>query len=84
MVVVYGTNNCLHCLKVKQLCESFNLDFVYKNVESDIKLRKEFREKYPEVNVVPIVEWNDQVIHGYEEFCQAIENTFNNYGEGKL
>lgn len=84
MIVVYGTNNCLHCLRVKQLCESFAVDFVYKNVESDIKVRKEFREKYPGVNVVPIIEWNDQVIYGYEEFCQVIENTFNNYGKGKL
>lgn len=83
MLTIYGTNNCLHCLKVKQLCESLDLQYVYKNVE-DLTTRKEFREKYPEVTNVPVIEWNNDVIHGYPNFCLAIESNINNYGEGKL
>ena len=38
-------------------------------------------QKYPAILAVPIVEWNKQVIQGYEKFAEEIENTINNYGD---
>lgn len=84
MITIYGRNNCVHCLKVKQLCQSFNLDYEYKNIDEDQDARTEFMEMFPAILHVPITIWNDDVFQGYNAFAEALENNIQNYGEGKI
>ena len=72
MIIIYGTSNCLHCLKAKQLAELFGLDHEYK-VLSDIETKKEFFNRVSNPMLVPQIFWDDEHIVGYEDFRKKID-----------
>lgn len=79
-VIIWGSNGCGPCLKVKQMCQQWNFEYEWNNID-DPEVKEKFMEKYPAILAVPIIEWNKQVIQGYEKFAEEIENTINNYGD---
>lgn len=86
MITIYGTTNCLYCVKAKKLCQDLNLDYLYIPVDTsyeDNKYAKEFKERFPEAKTVPQILWDNKHIGGYTELVAEIENlNLGNYGQG--
>lgn len=83
-ITIYGQNNCYHCLRAKQLAESFQFKITYKDIGANEDAKREFLELFPGQNIVPVILWNHNVLVGFDAFAREIENTMNNYGEEKL
>jgi glutaredoxin len=79
MITIYGSDNCIWCLRAKQLAETLELDHEYKLVEN---WREEFTSKFPSARTVPQIVWDDAYIGGYEMFAKAV-NEFIENGENK-
>lgn len=79
MITIYGSENCIWCLKAKQLAETFELEHEYKLVEN---YQAEFSSKFPSARTVPQIVWDDTHIGGYEMFAKTV-NEFINEGENK-
>ena len=35
MIVIYGKDNCAHCITAQKLCKSKNIDYTYKKLGED-------------------------------------------------
>jgi glutaredoxin len=79
VITIYGSENCIWCLRAKQLAETFELEHEYKSVEL---YQAEFSSKFPSARTVPQIVWGDTYIGGYEMFAKAV-NEFINNGENK-
>jgi glutaredoxin len=79
MITIYGSPNCIWCLRAKQLAETFELEHEYKSVED---YQAEFTSKFPAARTVPQIVWDGLHIGGYEMFSRAV-NEFINDGENK-
>lgn len=70
MIKIYGSPNCIWCLKAKQLCESMELKHDYILVD-DIGF-DEFSKKFPGMKTVPQIMWDEVHIGGYQEFAVKV------------
>lgn len=83
MIIIYGRSNCLHCLRVKQLAEIFELEHEYKDTSIQENM-DEFLSltKYP--TLIPQILWDGEMIRGYHGFSERVNNYIEELKEGKL
>ena len=75
MITIYGSENCLHCLRAKQLVEVFQLEHEYKSV---VHYREEFDRLFPGESAIPQIIWGKKRLTGYEEFAIMVNEYINN------
>ena len=73
MIEIYGKDNCVFCMRAKSLCEHKNLEYVYKNVGTDIS-RDQLLEMFPNARTVPQIKVDGKPIGGFTELERLIEN----------
>ena len=78
-VIIYGKDDCMACLRVKQIAEIYGFNFEYKNINQPDVLQEMM--EYTDVPLVPLAVWNSNVYQGYEEFSNAVENQINDFGD---
>jgi glutaredoxin len=83
MIVIYGTQSCSWCKKATELASDYNLEFEYRDVETNQEWQNELLKAVPNCNTIPQIVWHDKVIGGYEQFASEIENT-RNFGDGPV
>lgn len=74
MIEIYGKEQCPFCVQAKQLCETRNYPFVYKQLGQDFT-REEVMQQFPEARTFPQITVNGTAIGGYGEFKKYIEET---------
>lgn len=74
MIEIYGKEQCTFCVQAKQLCETRNYPFVYKQLGQDFT-REEVMQQFPEARTFPQITVNGTAIGGYGEFKKYIEET---------
>ena len=65
MYEVYGTENCLYCLKAKELLTHHGKEYTFIDVAEDEDITAAFFKKFPNVNTVPQIVY-DGKDRGYE------------------
>lgn len=80
MIKIYGTETCHWCKMARSLCIQYDLKYEYIILATD-ELRREFKEKFPNITSVPQITWNDRYIGGYDDFAAEVENT-REFGQG--
>ena len=76
MVVIFGINTCLYCLKCKQLCEALEIEHEYLDLaEPDVS--EIFRNLFPDEDQIPQVLWEGEHIGGYPELKSKIDDYIN-------
>lgn len=81
-VQIYGWNQCSLCKRAIELAEQFDLTYEYIDVMMSNETQIDFQTKFPDVNVVPQIIWNDKKFT-LNEFSSEIYNT-RNYGDGEI
>ena len=79
MIKIYGSPNCIWCLKAKQLCETLELDHDY--IEVDAIGFEEFSKRFPGMKTVPQIMWGDDHIGGYQEFAVRVNEYISKQSE---
>lgn len=74
LVVVYGTNWCPACKKVKELLTKHKIAFTYKDLESDSKAREALTKFSDLPNTIPKVFVNGKFIGGLKETTKLVES----------
>jgi glutaredoxin len=81
-VVVYSKDHCPYCEKAKHLLDSMKVKYDVKKIGVDVT-REELLEIAPNARTAPQIIINSQVIGGYEQLVEYVENTgFNGTGYG--
>ena len=70
MIKIYGSPNCIWCLKAKQLCETLELDHDY--IEVDAIGFEEFSKRFPGMKTVPQIMCGEDHVGGYQEFAVKV------------
>ena len=65
MFLIYGTDNCIYCLKAKELLTRYDKEYTFINVAENSDITAAFFEKFPNVSRVPQIMW-DGHDRGYE------------------
>ncbi|NLL81959.1 MAG: NrdH-redoxin [Tissierellia bacterium] len=65
-VIVYSTNTCPWCVKVKDYLTSNNISFTEYNVQQDTERAIEMIEKSGQRGV-PVVDINDNIVIGFDK-----------------
>jgi len=67
-IEVYGKENCPYCVRAKEWLAERNLSYTYTDVLKNLSVAEliALKEKY-NMNTVPIVVINDELIGGYSE-----------------
>jgi glutaredoxin len=67
-IEVYGKENCPYCVRAKEWLAERNLSYAYTDVLKNLSVAEliALKEKY-NMNTVPIVIINDELIGGYSE-----------------
>lgn len=79
MVIIYGATWCRWCEKAKALAEQYQLDFQYRDIDTESH-KQELKTMLPEATTIPQIWWHGRHVGGYEAFAEEIENT-RNYGQ---
>jgi len=78
-VEIWGKPRCNFCEKAKQLCESRNLNYVYKQLDVDFT-REEILEKFPDAKTFPQIIVIGTKVGGYDKFVTYLNETgYNGY-----
>ena len=54
-VIIWGSNGCGPCLKVKQMCQQWNFEYEWNNID-DPEVNEKCMEKYPAILSVPTMQ----------------------------
>ena len=73
-VEIWGKPRCNFCEKAKQLCESRNLNYVYKQLDIDFT-REEILEKFPDAKTFPQIIVIGTQVGGYDKFVTYLNET---------
>lgn len=74
-VVVYTKDGCTYCVKAKELLNQNNILFNEIKVGNGCDIgRDEFISKYPSVKTLPYIKINDDVIGGYSDLVEWMNN----------
>ena len=84
MIIIYAKNNCKWCTAAKELAESRNLTYDYRNVDNNFQFLLELSSLKPDTKTLPQVWWDNRHIGGYTDFATEVENTMGDYGNGKI
>jgi len=86
MFQIYGSDECYHCLKLKQMFESLDIDHEYLLV-SDSVVGAKFRSLFPDATGIPQVAFNGHPLADYNEVTDKMNEYVSNnmnYGEGEI
>lgn len=72
MIEIYGKADCSYCVKAKNLLDTHMVAYDYFSIGEDITT-EEVIEKFPGVRTVPVVAVNGNLLGGYEQLAQLIE-----------
>ena len=53
MITIFGSDNCFHCLKSKQLCEAMQIEHEFVDVYKDSATFQRFKELFPDAEGIP-------------------------------
>ena len=88
MIEIWGKQGCWFCDAAKRLCQTKNIDYIYKQLDEDFT-REEIFKKFPDARTFPqIIELNEanvlneilydtesfNYIGGYTEFTAWVQN----------
>ena len=79
-VIVYSTNSCPWCVKLKDFLKEKGIEFEDKDVSADEEARNEMSEKSGQMGV-PVLDINGTVIVGFDQ--EAIEKALAGGSEEK-
>lgn len=80
-VIVYSKDQCPYCVQAKNLLEKMRVSYEEKKIGVNCT-REELLEAIPNARTVPQIVINKDVIGGYEQLVEYVENTgFNGTGE---
>jgi glutaredoxin len=84
MITIFGSDNCFHCLKSKQLCEAMQIEHEFVDVYKDSATFQRFKELFPDAEGIPQIMWKGKPVGGYIALTREIDNyitTVNDEGE---
>ena len=76
MIEIFGKTQCPFCDKAKQLCEREELEFVYKQLDTDFT-REELFEEFPTARTFPQIRIDGEAIGGYQELYKWFTTAWN-------
>lgn len=71
-LIIYTQSNCRQSEKAKQLIQSQSIKFLEKDVNHDVLLRREMRERTGGKVITPQIFINGEYLGSYEELTQFI------------
>ena len=75
MYTIYSKPSCSYCLQAKQLLETKQLPFVYKQLGADYTLQ-EFMELFPDTRSFPIILKGEELIGGFANLCEYLNKQY--------
>lgn len=73
IVEIYSKPNCLYCNKAKALLESKNINYLEYVIGKHIDA-EDVRLRYPTMRTVPIILIDYQLVGGYTELNERLQN----------
>jgi len=73
-IEIWGKPACPSCMKAKQLCESRQFAYTYKELGKDFE-REQVFEQFPTARTFPQIKVRGKPVGGYEQFVKYIEDT---------
>jgi len=74
MIEIWGKANCPSCISAKQLCETRNLDYIYKQLDIDFS-RDDVLEEFPGARTFPQIKVSGNKIGGFDKLTSYLEDT---------
>ena len=74
MIEIWGKDNCMFCESAKQLCETRDLEYTYKQLDRDFT-REEVLEMFPGARTFPQIIVGGNKIGGYDKLGSYLEET---------
>ena len=71
MYTIYSKPSCSYCLQAKQLLETKQLPFVYKQLGADYTLQ-ELLEVSPNARTFPVILKDGELIGGFTNLCEYL------------
>ena len=71
MYTIYSKPSCSYCLQAKQLLETKQLPFVYKQLGADYTLQ-ELLEVSPDARTFPMIVKDGEVVGGFANLCEYL------------
>jgi glutaredoxin len=76
MFEIYGTKDCIFCVKSKKILEKHHKEYTFIDVAENDDVTAAFFEKFPNVSKVPQITLDDgHWIGGYEELEKWLNHT---------
>ena len=72
MYTIYSKPSCSYCLQAKQLLETKQLPFVYKQLGVDYTLQ-ELLEVSPNARTFPVILKGEELIGGYSDLVESLK-----------
>jgi glutaredoxin len=66
-IILYQTSWCGYCRKAQNLLEDLGAVYVAKDVERDRQAAREYREKGRGYSGIPLIDFDGQLVRGYDE-----------------
>jgi len=74
MIEVWGKENCVFCNRAKNLCETRQYEYTYKQLNVDFT-REQVFEVFPNAKTFPQIIVSGKAVGGYDEFVKYLEDT---------
>ena len=74
MITIYGKPACPYCDKAKAMCEKYNLEYEYKQLDVDFT-RDEILETFPGAKTFPQIVVAGTKIGGFDKLGSYLEET---------
>lgn len=68
-ITIYGKDGCPNCANAKIYCESQELTFEYKQLDTDFN-KNFLKVNFPQARTFPVVVFNNTYIGGYRELIK--------------
>jgi len=83
MLTIVGTKNCIWCVRVKDILSDHNIPFEVVSIPEKLSPMEfhELANKHEMSKTVPKIFDGNQLIGGYDELMEWIENHSGGYGE---
>ena len=80
MITIYGKEGCSYCTRAVNLLDQKGIPYKYFSVGETIGIT-EFKEMFPSVKTVPYIINNSNVIGGFSELQQYLEETTSGFAD---
>jgi glutaredoxin 3 len=84
MITVYSKNNCPFCDRAKNLLKLKGIEFEERNITTGDWTKEQLMESVPGARTVPQIVINGQLIGGFNELQQHLQNVEGGFGDGRL